>query len=122
METHMRRTILAFAVLMTGSAAAADANQQFYIMGDPGVMTCATLSTKLNDEQAGVMLGTWIGGYVTALNRNLPETYNVLGGVQLGDFFNDVIAACAASPESRVESAVFVAIDKAMATKQTKAP
>lgn len=108
--------------LLSGAAAAADANTEFYIMGDPGIMTCATMLTKLDDHQAGLMLGTWVSGYVTALNRTTAETYNVLGGTELNSFFNDVVAACQATPDARVESAVFTAIQKAYPSRATKAP
>ncbi len=120
----MRRILLAAvaALAITGAAHAATADQQFYIMGEPGMMTCSELTSKLSDQQAGVMLGTWLGGYVTALNRNMPDTFNVIGGVTLEDFFNSIIAACAASPDSHVESAVHVAIEKALPSRQTTVP
>lgn len=121
----MFRTALAalgLSALVAGSAMASDANQKFYIMGDPGVMTCATLNTKLDDEAAGVALGTWLAGYITALNRTTPDTYNLIGNVQPTDIFNAIIAHCAATPTDYVEGAAYAAIEGVYDRRQTTAP
>jgi len=114
--------ILGLSALLSGSSMAADANQQFYIMGDPGVMKCEVLNTKLDDEQAGVALGTWLAGYITALNRTTPDTYNLIGGVQPTDVFNAIIAHCASTPSDYVEAAAYAAIEGVYDRRQTKAP
>jgi hypothetical protein len=107
---------------LAGSAMAADANQRFFIMGEPGTMTCETLNTKLNDEAAGVALGTWLAGYITALNRTTPDTYNLIGGVQPTDIFNAIIAHCASTPADYVEGAAYAAIEAVYDRRQTSAP
>ena len=113
---------IGLSALLAGTATAADAAGQYYIMGDPGVMTCETLNTKLNDEAAGVALGTWLAGYITALNRTTPDTYNLIGGVQPTDVFNAIIAHCASTPADRVEAAAYAAIESVFDRRQTKAP
>lgn len=108
--------------LASGAARAADANAQFYIMGDPGIMTCGTLMSTMNDADTGKQLGMWIAGYVTALNRTTPETFHVLGGVEVSAFFDDMLTLCRKQPDALVEEAVFVAIEKAKPSRKTKAP
>lgn len=114
--------VLGLSTLLAGSAMAADANGQFYIMGDPGVMKCDVLTSKLNDEAAGVSLGNWLAGYVTALNRTTPETYNLIGGVQPADVINAIIAHCASTPADYVEGAIYAAIESVADRRQTSAP
>ncbi len=121
----MRSRIFATALaagLASAAASAADENGHFHIMGDPGTMTCGQLETLMSDVEAGRTLGLWIAGYVTALNRTQPDTYHILGGVQLSAFFQDLVSLCRIEPTALVEEAVFVAIERAKPTRQTKAP
>ena len=113
-------------VFMTGAlagvSAAADAKQQFYIFGEAGLMTCATLSEKLNDTATGQALANWLAGYITALNRTTPDTFNLAGGPDLTALFAVVMDNCSKSPQSPVEAAVYVALDKAYAKRQVTGP
>jgi hypothetical protein len=114
--------VLGLSTLLAGPSMAADAGGQFYIMGDPGVMKCETLNTKLDDEAAGIALGTWLAGYITALNRTSPDTYNIIGGVQPIDVFNAIIAHCATTPADYVETAAYTALQGVYDRRQTKSP
>ncbi len=113
---------LGLAAALAGSAAAADAAGNFFIMGDPGAMSCETLLTKTSDEKAGFALGVWVAGYVTALNRTTPDTYHLAGNIELSGLFQALLDHCTKNPKDLVETAVYATVESLYDKRQKAAP
>lgn len=91
-----RAVIIATALLTGlagfGSSQAADANKKYKIEG-VGVLSCAQyLEARKKQSPMYFRLGGWLNGYMTAVNRYLPETY-ALASWQTTDLLLASVAA-----------------------------
>lgn len=104
----MRNRALAAALaaaLSCGAATAADADGHYFIMGDVGAMKCVEVNAKRDDFATGATIGAWAGGYLTALNRLTPKTYNV--APDPAAFLTGLYDQCAANPQMHLEPAAW---------------
>jgi hypothetical protein len=98
-------------------AAAADANHVFAVHGI-GSLSCLDVSKALSNGDAGVrdVLASWVFGYVTAINRNEPATYDLTPVQDGAALVNMVVGVCqknSTTPVETVVNAVFQSLAKA---------
>lgn len=87
---------------------AADKGGQFAVRG-PGALSCqALLDLKDADRPTFYQqLEDWTVGYVTAVNRTVPNTYDALVVQQPVVVPNMIAAVCKANPKAPIESVVY---------------
>lgn len=95
------------AVLALGLAAgsdvalAADANGNFTIRG-VGQETCQSFLTGIADPAGSARYISWLMGYVTAENRLLKDTYDLLPTLDGIDFVRTVGLVCRSRPQENL--------------------
>jgi hypothetical protein len=119
--------VIAAGVMSAGArpATAADTKHSFAVHGI-GALSCAEMAnamtqvdpqTKATSEAAvRSTLASWMLGYVTALNRMDPATYDATPVQDDVPLVNMVVGVCSKNPTARVEtvvSAIFTSLDKA---------
>ncbi|MGE0669159.1 MAG: peptidoglycan-binding domain-containing protein [Sphingomonadales bacterium] len=85
---------------------AADARGEFVLRGI-GAQSCESgLAMVKADQRNAADLASWITGYVTALNRVTPGTYDLLPITDVTALVQIVGGMCSASPRSSMEEVV----------------
>jgi hypothetical protein len=93
------RAVAAAAVLLCGvswssSSQAADANKKYKIEG-AGVLSCEQyLEARKQKSPLYYRLGGWLNGYMTAVNRYLPDTYALASWQSIDLLLASVAAKC----------------------------
>jgi len=100
---NWRAGVIAAALLCSamwsGSSQAADANKKYKIEG-AGVMSCAQyLEARTKKTPMYYRLGGWLNGYMTAVNRYLPETYALASWQSVDLLLASVAAKCQEDPK-----------------------
>lgn len=81
-------------VAWSGSSQAADANKKYKIEG-AGVLSCEQyLDARKKKSPMYFRLGGWLNGYMTAVNRYLPETYALASWQSIDLLLASVAAKC----------------------------
>ncbi|MBT5107401.1 MAG: hypothetical protein HOM25_01850 [Rhodospirillaceae bacterium] len=89
---------LFFSVAWSGSSQAADANKKYKIEG-AGVLSCAQyLEARDKKSPMYYRLGGWMNGYMTAVNRYLPDTYALASWQSIDLLLASVAAKCKEDP------------------------
>lgn len=88
--------VAAIAFAAAGSAAAADAKGNYAVIG-LGAHTCADYTSA--PEDASLIVGVWVQGYMTALNQALPDVTDVSGGRSDAQIGEDLYAVCSGKPQ-----------------------
>jgi hypothetical protein len=88
-------------------AGAADTKGNFALHG-VGAQTCQQFmdEVKKNNPATNELLLSWLAGYMTAANRYVPKTYDVVPAMAPGAYVEMVNNVCAKSPNDRVEAAI----------------
>lgn len=114
---------LALAAAGLPSAWAADAKGNYALRG-VGSQECATLVEQLKkDPNGSVSVASWILGYMTAINRYEPTTFDISPVTDARALTNIAIALCQKNPKARLET-VLADMMRAMARArvQTESP
>lgn len=97
---------LACSFLFAAGAQAADDKGNFALRGI-GAQNCGLLIEQMQQDQAVVpVVTTWLLGYVTAVNRLTPETYDISPVVDSSALMRMVVGVCQKFPDSRFETVV----------------
>lgn len=104
---RMIASLAAALVLAAPAALAASADGQFRIVGAGGI-ACSQITSDIAANQAVAdEVGSWLAGYASATNRNIADTWDLIGEQGLGGYYAAVQADCAAHPEKTLENAAF---------------
>lgn len=90
-------------VASASSARAADAKGNFAIRG-AGTVSCTDYINATPEQK--IYAQTWWAGYLTAMNRVTPDTYNLLGRSSIEDADNWLLTYCRQNPNERFATAV----------------
>lgn len=102
----MRATILLTAALFAvAPAAAADKDGLFAIHGGRSCWDYLVWKDS-NNGVALAQVDAWVAGYITAYNRQTPDTANILGNTSLQSAIQWVEKWCRASPKSNLSMAM----------------
>lgn len=106
--THMISAVTVALLFSAGSAQAADAAGKFSVRG-VGSTPCSAFVAAINskDEAALNRYASWVMGYVSAYNRQQDQTFDALPTGEGKDFLALTLGVCQASPNDRLEQAVF---------------
>lgn len=104
------RRLLAL-ILTTAPAMAADEAGQFAIEG-PGGFSCARILEVAEEgsPELGVILA-WSLGYLTATNRQLPDTYDLTPWQRPDYVLSQVLGFCRDNPEVSYEAGLQALVD-----------
>jgi hypothetical protein len=112
-------------VVATGSrpAAAADRKHDFAVHGI-GALSCAQLdaTAPANALEVRNLLASWLMGYISAVNRIQPGTYDATPVQDQNALVNMVAGVCGKNPNARVEtvsSVVLQSLEKAKLTAES---
>lgn len=123
MHAYFKRglAIAALAAIIAASpAAAADRSGNFVLRG-AGSQPCPTFMTAINarDQATSATYLAWLQGYMSANNRLLADTFDVMPTQGPVDFMGVVKAICERSPKFSVENAANQALVLLRPLRQT---
>lgn len=101
-----RFSAMALAGLLAGAgyaAQAADASGAFSLIG-AGSVSCETYTTATAEQR--LHAETWWAGYMTAMNRTTPDTYDLLGDFSVDDANAWLFRYCTQNPQTPYAIAV----------------
>ena len=110
---------LALFVATAPPALAADAKGKFSIRG-AGTVSCAVFVNATPTQRKHAE--TWWAGYLTAMNRTTPNTFEVLGKITPTQANNWLVAYCRKYPNHRYATAVHQMLLAAYPRRTTSAP
>lgn len=126
----MRAPIFKAAVLLTVGlgavavgfrpAAAADTKHDFAVHGI-GALSCEQLNatTPANAPEVRNLLASWLLGYISAVNRIQPGTYDATPVQDQNALVNMVTGVCGKNPDARVETVSYVVLQSLEKAKLT---
>ena len=109
---------LALAAGLTASAAAATADGNARIVGAGGAPCSQITADMASNPAAAGEVGSWLMGYATATNRQIADTWDLLGAGGADAFIAAVQAACVAAPDKNLESVAFEVLKGDYANRQ----
>lgn len=116
------RLIVAAAIALCGPqlARASDAKGNYAIRG-VGSQECQTLVQELEKDKSGsVPVASWMLGYMTAVNRYEPTTFDISPVTDVRALTNIALALCQKNPKARLET-VLSDMLRAMARARVRA-
>jgi hypothetical protein len=103
---------LGLLVLAAEDARAADAQQRFAIHG-AGAETCQqVIDTTSKDKSAGLIVGSWIFGYLTAANRVAPDRFDITPILDPSTLVNAIYLDCTRHPSLPLQIVVAGFLDE----------
>lgn len=114
--------IIAAAIVASGAspALASDAKGSYAIRG-VGSQECQTLMQELEKDKGGsVTVASWMLGYMTAVNRYEPTTFDISPVTDVRALTNIALALCQKNPKARLET-VLSDMLRAMARARVRA-
>lgn len=105
--------------LVAGPAAAADKQGNFNIRG-AGTVSCAIYVNATPRQKKHAE--TWWAGYLSAMNRATPNTYDILGNVKTAAATRWLHAWCEKNPKRRFAEAVHALLKTAYPRRQKTSP
>lgn len=112
----------AIACLTAGTASAATADGNARIVGAGGVACSQITSDIASNPAAAAEINSWLMGYATATNRQMADTWDLIGAGGAEGFFAAVQAGCAATPDKNLEAAAFEVLKANYATRTVTVP
>ncbi len=112
MSIHRLLAPLTLASVVGTTVHAADGAGQFSVRGIGG-QTCAVWADILdgqdqNQRREGIMaFQSWIAGYLSAVNRNTPDTYDAMPFIDMVNVMAIVVTECRANPSELAESTIY---------------
>ncbi len=107
MRKGIRGVILGLGlVAAAGQAPAADGNGQFGIKGVGGAPCETYLQAFEKKDQGYLMYLGWLGGYISATNQYLPDTFDITPWQSVGLVSMAVANVCRQNPKASVLEAV----------------
>ena len=116
----MRKLMVVLALLMVGSGAwAADKNGNYATRTE----SCGPYMKDRQSKNAAKVLNhaVWIFGYITAYNRQAPDTFDIRGGTEIDGILLWLDNWCKANPTKDM-SAAMEAFTKEMYPRRDRAP
>lgn len=96
--------LVAAVLVLNPRAEAADAKGNFALRGI-GSQTCQAMLDELQKQPgSAVAAASWVLGYISAVNRYEPETFDISPVTDAQSIFNVVVGLCKAHPEVRVQT------------------
>ena len=97
----------------SSAAQAADAHHNFAVRGI-GAEQCSSFLQPAGKAEIykNLSIENWVLGYITASNRMMPDTYDVMALQQPQIIPNLVVAMCKANPKASVEEVVNALIQR----------
>ena len=105
--------------LVAGPAAAMDKQGNFNIRG-AGTVSCATYLNATPKQKRHAE--TWWAGYLSAMNRATPKTYDIMGNVTTAAASRWLQAWCQKNPKRRFAEAVHAMLQAAYPNRQQTSP
>ena len=109
----MSKSVLASCAAITlavlpGAAAAADAQGNFAVRGI-GSESCAQVNEQVakKDANLGVTMESWVGGYLSSMNRLQGDTFDASPILQTAALTQLVVNLCQRTPKSAVETVTY---------------
>jgi hypothetical protein len=97
--------LLAIVVLSsTATVQAADSKGHFASMGIGGQSCKIVMDQMQKDSKEAVITASWLLGYLTAVNREQPDTFDISPVFAPGDLLNAVAGICQTHPDMPVEN------------------
>jgi len=114
--------LLAAAAALTSAAFAASADGNYRIVGAGGV-ACSQITADIAASQAAAdEVGSWLAGYATATNRQIADTWDLMGASGLDAYYAAVQADCVATPDKMFETAAFDVLNAGYETRTVTTP
>jgi len=117
----LKKIAVAGALLLglTAPALAVDGDGMFYVRG-AGSYTCARWLNAGPDER--INAEHWWAGYLTAVNRFTPDTYDELGNTSVETMNENLTRICQQDPSQLFAIAAHRAIEELHPTRTRKSP
>ncbi len=102
---------MALLACFSPAAHAADKDGRFSVRGLGG-SKCSDLAAAVSQKNTALIqaYSTWLGGYLTATNRLISQTFDVVPSTPATDAVGLVSVVCQANPNNLVESATYQAL------------
>lgn len=97
---------------LSSAAHAADKDGRFSVRGLGG-SKCSDLAAAVSQKNVALIqaYSAWLGGYLTASNRLISQTFDVVPSTSATDAVGLVSVVCQANPNNLVESATYQALE-----------
>ena len=92
------------AMLPTATVQAADGKGHFAFRGVGGQSCKMAMDQMQKDSKEAITMDSWLMGYLTAANREQPDTFDISPIVAPSDLSNAVVGLCQTHPDMPVES------------------
>ena len=94
----MHRQLLAILLLASCPAWGADQNGKYWAGDD---LACAIYVEVRQDPKnvTNIMVSSWVMGYVTAFNKQTPDTYDIMGKTSTDKLMQRLEKYCSANPQ-----------------------
>jgi hypothetical protein len=102
----------ALVICLSPAANAADKDGRFSVRGLGG-SKCSDLAAAVSQKNTALIqaYSAWLGGYLTASNRLISQTFDVVPSTSATDAVGLVSVVCQANPTNLVESATYQALE-----------
>jgi hypothetical protein len=103
----MKQKLLAMLLLASCSAWSADHNGHYWAGDD---LACGIYVEVRKDPKnvTNTMMSSWVMGYVTAFNKQTPETYDIMGNTSTDKLMLRLEKYCDANPLNTVSQGMDV--------------
>ncbi|MEJ2174472.1 MAG: hypothetical protein P8Y76_06075 [bacterium] len=103
----MKQKLLAMLLLASCSAWSADQNGHYWAGDD---LACGIYVEVRKDPKnvTNTMMSSWVMGYVTAFNKQTPETYDIMGNTSTDKLMLRLEKYCDANPLNTVSQGMDV--------------
>jgi hypothetical protein len=94
----MKQLLLAMSLLASCAAWGADDNGHYWAGDD---LACAIYVEVRQDPKnvTNIMVSSWVMGYVTAFNKQTPDTYDIMGKTSTDKLMSRLEKFCSAKPQ-----------------------
>jgi hypothetical protein len=117
-ESNMRRIVFLLALALGAAPVCAADKDGAYGSRRPASCKEYLKVYRLDERQPGSDgVRKWIAGYITAYNRQTPETYNILGISEFDQVLQSVARYCKERPLSDIAAAMESVTDDLYATR-----
>lgn len=106
-------------VLGSASAQAADPNGQFKAIG-AGSLKCQQYSAATDDQKR--FADTWMAGYITAISRMTPDTWDITGGTPFDNVKAMFAQFCSSNPDVAIANALHQVLQRLHPNRIRKSP
>ncbi len=103
-RARLNKTLLSLALLASPALYAADQNDKFAVKG-AGISPCSTFIKAMeNKDHTYYMFGGWLDGYITSLNQQLPDTFDITPWQTTELLMKIIESNCQQNPNQQIHS------------------